>query len=312
MRVLLVIATIALVACLGISYGVYHEYTKARTYNSDTLFVQKGMGGRAIAQEIKSQTETYPLVTLMLMKLAITNPIHAGEYDLSDSPSFKTLFDRLNTQTTIKRSVTVPEGLTVYQVIELMKRNDHITDDCPDYKAMTEGSLLPETYGFIRGETCTSLLTRMGNAMTTILDELWDKRDDSLPYKNKEDALIMASIIEKETGVASERARVAGVFVNRLNIGMPLQSDPTTIYALTDGTGEMERELYRSDWKLAHPFNTYFIPALPPAPIANPGKESIYAALHPEPHGYFYFMATGTGGHDFAKTLDEHNRNVHK
>ncbi len=302
-----------LIAIIGgaVGFYIFNQYQSPHVYKSDTLFVQKGMGGQKISHEIARTSDENPYLVMGLMRLSVHSNIHAGEYDLSDNPSLKTLFDRLNTQMTIKRSVTIPEGLTVYQVINIIKANDKVVDNCPTYKDIDEGSLLPETYEFIRGETCQSLLTRMQTAMRETLDQLWIARRNQLPYKNKNDALVMASIIEKETGVASERARVAGVFVNRLNNGMPMQSDPTTIYALTDGTGELGRLLTRADWKIEHPYNTYFITALPPKPIANAGKESIKAALHPEQHEYYYFVASGNGGHNFGKTLDEHNNNIH-
>jgi len=152
----------------------------------------------------------------------------------------------------------------------------------------------------------------MGDAMTATLAELWSKRQKDLPITTPEEAVVLASVVEKETGVASERPLVAGVFVNRLRKKIPLQSDPTVIYGITLGKSELDRPLSRKDLKTATPYNTYSIQGLPPGPIANPGREALEAVLAPAETAYIYFVADGTGGHAFAKTLNEHNRNVAK
>jgi UPF0755 protein len=170
--------------------------------------------------------------------------------------------------------------------------------------------LLPETYHYSWGDSRADLLKRMQTAMQTAVKAAWDKRSLSLPLDNPKQALVLASIVEKETSVPQERARVAGVFINRLIANMRLQSDPTVVYALTQGSGALGRSLTRADWKFESPYNTYVNEGLPPAPIANPGKASIEAVVNPEQHDFVYFVADGTGGHAFAKTLAEHNRNV--
>ena len=173
-----------------------------------------------------------------------------------------------------------------------------------------EGSLLPETYHYGRGDRRAALIARMAAAMDETLAELWQGRAEGLPFDSPPAAMVLASIVEKETGLAAERRHVAGVFVNRLRRGMRLQSDPTVIYGLTGGAGPLGRPLTRADLETDHPYNTYRIDGLPPHPIANPGREAIAAVLDPLPTGDLYFVADGSGGHVFAPTLDEHNRNV--
>jgi UPF0755 protein len=172
-----------------------------------------------------------------------------------------------------------------------------------------EGSLLPETYIFNRGETRTALIKRMQDDHTRVLNELWAQRAANLPFSTKEEAVILASIVEKETGVASERPRVAAVFVNRLRKGMKLQSDPTIIYGLTKGV-PLGRGIRQSELDKATPYNTYVIVGLPPTPIANPGKASLAAVMNPAQTEDLFFVADGTGGHVFAPTLAEHEKNV--
>ena len=178
-------------------------------------------------------------------------------------------------------------------------------------RATLEGSMLPQTYHYIYGDTRDDVIARMQAAMNKALDDAWNKRAEGLPLKNKEEALVLASIVEKETGVAEERARVAAVFVNRLRIGMRLQTDPSVIYGIEQQLGDaMNRPLTRADLETPTAYNTYVIDGLPPTPIANPGISAIEAALHPAQTDELYFVATGNGGHNFAKTLEEHNANV--
>lgn len=202
----------------------------------------------------------------------------------------------------------IAEGVTSWQVVDALNRLDLLGDDYTE--APAEGSLAPDSYAFIPGDPVASIIDRMTESQARILANAWANRPDGIPLASAEEALILASIIEKETAVPGERRQVASVFVNRLNLGMRLQTDPTVIYGITEGQGVLGRGLRRSELRRETPWNTYVIPALPPTPIANPGKASIEAALNPDESEYIFFVADGTGGHAFATNLDDHNSNV--
>jgi UPF0755 protein len=202
----------------------------------------------------------------------------------------------------------IAEGVTSWQVVDALNGLDLLGDDYGDLPA--EGSLAPDSYEFAPGDPVASIIDRMSASQVRILAEAWANRAEGTPLNSPEEALILASIVEKETGVAEERRQVASVFVNRLNRGMRLQTDPTVIYGITEGQGVLGRGLRQSELRRETPWNTYVIPALPPTPIANPGKASIEAALNPDQSEFIFFVADGTGGHAFAVTLDEHNSNV--
>ena len=204
--------------------------------------------------------------------------------------------------------LVIPEGLTSWQIVEGMRAADFLDGEVADLPA--EGSLAPATIEVNRGEDRNDLLAEMMAAQEQILADAWENREDGLPIDTPEEALILASIIEKETSVPDERGRVASVFVNRLNQGMRLQTDPTVIYGVTNGRGILGRGLRRSELDTETPWNTYVITGLPPTPIANPGRAAIEAALNPDETDFIFFVADGTGGHAFAVTLEEHNRNV--
>ncbi|MFE3835572.1 endolytic transglycosylase MltG [Pseudogemmobacter sonorensis] len=204
--------------------------------------------------------------------------------------------------------ITLAEGVTSWQVVDALKRADFLTGTVEAVPA--EGTLAPDSYEVDKGADRAALVAQMEARQARIMAELWPTRDRDLPYDTPEEAMIMASIIEKETGVADERPLVASVFVNRLRQGMRLQTDPTVIYGITKGEGTLGRGLRQSELRAATPWNTYVIQGLPPTPIANPGRASIQAALNPGESDYIFFVADGTGGHAFAVTLEEHNRNV--
>lgn len=204
--------------------------------------------------------------------------------------------------------VALAEGVTSWQVVDSLSRLEILEGEVTEVPA--EGTLAPDSYEVIPGQSRADLLARMTAAQQAILAEAWANRVDGLPLASPEEALILASIIEKETGVAEERRQVASVFVNRLNRGMRLQTDPTVIYGITKGQGVLGRGLRQSELRGQTPWNTYVIEGLPPTPIANPGRASIEAALDPDDTPFVFFVADGTGGHAFAVTLEEHNRNV--
>ncbi|MDF1872992.1 endolytic transglycosylase MltG [Vannielia sp.] len=207
----------------------------------------------------------------------------------------------------VRYRVTLAEGVTSWQVVDSLSRAGFLTGEA---EVPPEGSLAPDSYEVRKGAEIKPLLARMQAAQQVILAEAWENRAQGLPYDTPEEALIMASIVEKETGVPEERRQVASVFVNRLEAGMKLQTDPTVIYGITEGRGVLGRGIRQSELRARTPYNTYVIDALPPTPIANPGRLSIEAALNPDSTDYVFFVADGTGGHAFATTLEEHNENV--
>ncbi len=213
-------------------------------------------------------------------------------------------------QPDIRWRVTLAEGVTSWQVVDALKRADFLDGTIKTVPA--EGTLSPDSYEVEKGGDRAALIAEMEQRQSATLADLWAARAEGLPYKTPEEALIMASIVEKETGIAEERRQVASVFVNRLEKGMKLQTDPTVIYGITKGEGVLGRGLRQSELRRETPWNTYVIAGLPPTPIANPGRLSIEAALNPDTTDYLYFVANGTGGHAFATTLADHNENVAK
>jgi UPF0755 protein len=211
-------------------------------------------------------------------------------------------------ETDTRYRVAMAEGVTSWQVLDALRNLDLLEMDVAETPA--EGSLAPDSYEFVPGTTVSSILDQMMAAQSQILTEAWVGRADGVPLASPQEALILASIVEKETGVPEERRQVASVFVNRLNQGMRLQTDPTVIYGITKGEGILGRGLRQSELRRETPWNTYVIPALPLTPIANPGRASIEAALNPDSSPFIFFVADGTGGHAFATTLADHNRNV--
>lgn len=204
--------------------------------------------------------------------------------------------------------ITLAEGVTSWQVVDALKRADFLTGEVKDLPP--EGTLSPDSYEVEKGANRATLIAEMTARQTAVLADLWAARAEGLPYDTPEQALIMASIVEKETGIAEERRKVASVFINRLAQGMRLQTDPTVIYGITKGEGVLGRGLRQSELRRETPYNTYVIDGLPPGPIANPGRLSIEAALNPETTDFLYFVADGSGGHAFAATLEAHNENV--
>ncbi len=246
-----------------------------------------------IVRELDPATQSYN-------EVADFDPVKAAPADyaaLADDPA-------------VRWRVTVAEGTTAWQVVEGLKLADFLKGEVA--AAPAEGTLAPDSYEVGRGSARADLLAEMERRQAGVMAELWPKRADGLPYKTPEEAMVMASIIEKETGVPEERGRVASVFLNRLAQGMKLQTDPTVIYGVTKGQGILGRGLRQSELRRETPYNTYVIAGLPPGPIANPGRDSIAAALNPEKTDYLFFVADGSGGHAFAATLAEHNENVKK
>lgn len=241
--------------------------------------------------------------------VAMLRPTEVVRFDpaLAEYPA---VFTKMLDDQATRIRITLAEGVTSWQVVEALKRAEFLSGEVKEVPA--EGYLMPGSYEIKRGASRAELLADMEARQRATIERLWAERAGDLPYDTPEEALVMASIVEKETGVPEERPVVASVFVNRLRQGMKLQTDPTVIYGLTGGKSVLGRGLRQSELKKDNPYNTYVIEGLPPTPIANPGEESIRAALNPAQSDYLFFVADGTGGHVFAKTLDEHNRNVAK
>ncbi len=303
----------AIVVAAATAYFGYREYREPGPLDADTtLIIQSGTGVAAIARQLQdagviAEARLFRAAARLTDKAA---KLRAGEYRFAAGISLEETLDLLVSGETVVRKITIPEGLTSAEIVALIAGAEGLSgeiDALPE-----EGTLLPETFHFTYGDPRSGILDRMRSDMQAVLDELWQGRVENLPVATPQEAVILASIIEKETAVAGERPMVASVFVNRLRRGMPLQSDPTVVYALTQGKGPLGRALTRADWKVDDPYNTYAISGLPPGPIANPGRESLQAALNPAETEFLYFVADGSGGHAFAKTLAEHNRNVAK
>jgi UPF0755 protein len=231
-----------------------------------------------------------------------------GEYQFTKNASLADVVDTIIENKVVQHSFTVAEGLTSEQIVARLLENTALSGQIKDIPR--EGTLLPETYRFTLGMPRDQIVQRMQQGHKRVLQEVWDHRSPDLPYKTPEQLVTMASIVEKETGKPEERTRVAAVFVNRLKTKMRLQSDPTIIYGLTGGKGALGRPILRSEIDQATPYNTYVIDGLPPGPIANPGRASLEAAANPARTKELYFVADGTGGHAFADSYAEHQKNV--
>jgi len=239
--------------------------------------------------------------------LGLTGTPKAGEYAISPGASMVEIFDMLRKGKGLQYSFTVPEGFSSALTMDAMKADVHLVGDVVD--APPEGSLLPETYLYSRNTSRADLIKRMQEAQQKLLAQLWAKRAPNLPFSTPAQAVVLASIVEKETSIPEEYPQVAAVFVNRLRQNVRLESDPTIIYGITKGR-PLGRALTRTDIDTKTEWNTYRIDGLPPTPISNPGRKALAAVLNPAQTENLFFVADGTGGHAFARTLDEHNENV--
>lgn len=311
--VLLVFLTIAVAAMAGVSDWAMTWFASEGPLQQEKIVViPKGANVDRIAGKLQSEgvidNANFFKIAVRLKKVG--GNLKAGEFLFPAKVSAEGAITILSRGKAISRKVTIPEGRTVWDVIEILNAVEGLSGEIESLPA--EGSLLAETYHFQMSDSRQSVIERMSAAMVVKVDELWASRVPDLPYKNKQEAIIMASIIEKETGVNSERDVVASVYINRLRVGMRLQADPTVIYGMTGGQGKLNRPLLRKDLKKQNPYNTYMNKGLPPGPIGNPGVEALKAALNPAETEFIFFVANGTGGHTFTKTLKEHNRAVQK
>jgi UPF0755 protein len=305
--------TILTIGAVGGVYYFFHEYQAPGPLEADTTFlVREGAGVNEIAASLErkniiSQARVFNGVSKFLLG---DKSLRHGEYEIKAHASMLEIVDLLRSGKSIQYSVTLPEGLTVKQIFKKLAQDPILEGDLP-VDLPPEGSLFPDTYKFTRGYKRAAVVQQMKAAEARVLDEVWAKRDKDLPIATKEDLLILASIVEKETGKSDERPQVASVFLNRLKKNMRLQSDPTIIYGLYGGDGKpVDGAILQSDIDKETPYNTYVIKGLPPTPIANPGRAALEAVANPSHTSYLYFVADGTGGHAFASTLAEHNENV--
>ncbi len=306
-KLLLMAIVIILLAAAWLKQAVY---VAGNLDAETTILINRGAGSGQVAYQLANAgIIRYPWLFKIAARLkGLDKNLKAGEYLFATHISMADVLSQMSRGEVLYRKLTLPEGLTTAQMLNIIRDNEFLSGEITENPA--EGSLLPETYSFFRGDSRDSIIVQAKEAMQSALSEVWAKRDETVPVKNTQELLILASIVEKETGVADERPLVASVFVNRLRKGMRLQTDPTVIYALTGGKTELERVLTKRDLLIDNPYNTYKYYGLPPAPICNPGRAALEAAAHPEISNYLYFVANGTGGHNFAASLNEHNRNV--
>ena len=307
LKIFIIISGIA--AVFLYSHAQKVVYTPHKVTEDTFVQIESGMPLQKIAEMLRANKlieNNYEFI--LYVKFNKLYPkFKAGEYLINNDISIAGLVDLFSGGKAHLRKLTIPEGLTSREAMEIILNNEYLTDD---FTPIKEGEILPETYTFTRNESRQKLINQAKDALNKVLQQAWDERDADLPLKNKEEMLVLASIVEKETGIAGERPQVASVFINRLRKNMLLQTDPTVVYAITKGEVDLNRPLLRKDLEIDSPYNTYKYAGLPPTPICNPGKDAIIAVAHPDKTPYLYFVASGTGGHNFARTLEEHNQNV--
>jgi UPF0755 protein len=312
--VMTVVVFVALAAA-GAVYYAMHEYEKPGPLEANKNFiVRSGAGISEIASNLeRNEIITDSRVFRFVSEAYLSNDtLKAGEYEIKAHASMQEIMELLKSGKSILYSVSLPEGLTVKQMFHRLADDPVLVGDLPA-ELPPEGSLKPDTYKFTRGTDRNEIVKQMTAAQKALVQQIWEKRDPDLPVSTIEEFVTLASIVEKETGRADERPRVASVFINRLEKGMRLQSDPTIIYGIFGGDGKpADRAILRSDLDKQTPYNTYLIKGLPPTPIANPGRAALEAVANPSRTPELYFVADGTGGHVFAETLDEHNANVRR
>ncbi len=309
--IVLLLAVLAAAGAGGAWYWANQQFTAEGPAGPDqTVQLPRGAGLISIA----SQLEREGVITDgELFRWMVTidggdRSLRAGEFAIPQGASMADIYAILQSGDTIQHPITAAEGLTSAMIVQVLNDADVLTGEITTVPA--EGSLLPETFLVDRGTPRQELLDRMAEAQTNLLDELWDSRAEDLPFDTREEAIILASVVEKETGIAEERPLVAAVFVNRLRQGIRLQSDPTIIYGISQGES-LGRGIRRSELDNAdNPYNTYQIDGLPPTPIANPGPDAIRAVLNPPESDYLFFVTDGTGGHAFSETYAEHQVHV--
>ena len=300
----------AVIGLVGFAAALVEERKTGPLAADKVVLIERDDDGGPIADQLEHAgvIESAPLFSAMTLVDGNHGALKRGEYSFKAGVSMREVEQELLSGKVLLHAITVPEGLTSEQVVQRLRDNDVLVGEVRE--PPREGSLLPETYKFARGETRQALLTKMSKDQAKAVDEIWKKRAPDLPIKSPGELVTLASIVEKETGKVEERPRVAGVFVNRLLKHMKLQSDPTIVYGLVFGKGTLGHSITKAELDQATPYNTYNIDGLPPGPICNPGKAALEAVANPSHSKELYFVADGTGGHVFAETLDQHLKNV--
>lgn len=306
--IMLTTVVVLAVAVMGLVY-VYMQ-TPGEQITSRVLIFPKGTAVTLFVDRMaENGVIDHPLLFRLGLKLFYKNvAFQAGEYEFPGKSKPQEVIRRLSLGVRVVRKFTIPEGYTNYQILQKLHSTNGLFGIINT--SATEGTLLPQTYLFSYGDEKQAIIDQMQIRFQETMEELWANRSHNLPFNSPEEAVTLASIVEKETGRSEERPLIAGVFINRLRKGMALQTDPTIIYALSQGKGFLDRTLNRKDWKVDSPYNTYSYTGLPPGPIANPGRDAIIAVLHPYETDALFFVADGKGGHHFSATLAEHNKYV--
>jgi UPF0755 protein len=302
----------AVALCGGLYFGKLRFIEPGPLTETRTVVIKEGAGLKRIAEQLGQAgvIDSETIFGIGVRAYGSAGDLKPGEYAFAPGTSMYQAMDAIRSGRGVIHKVTLAEGLTIRQIFDKVAANEVLEGPLPSVLP-PEGSLLPETYPFQRGATRQEIVQRMQKARAQLLAEIWSKRIPGLPLKSPEELATLASIVEKETGKANERPRVAAVFINRLKKGMRLQSDPTIIYGLFGSAGKPDdRPILRSDLDKPTPYNTYLIDGLPPGPIANPGRASLEAVANPSRTDDLFFVADGTGGHAFAVTLAEHEENV--
>jgi UPF0755 protein len=300
----------AAVAALAFGYAGHAVRRPGPLTADKTMIISPGSENDDIAEQLASAgiIESTTEFSLALLFEGARSKLKAGEYLFKQGASLQDVIDEIVQGRAVLHALTIPEGLTSRQIVERLRAEEALAGDI--HEVPREGALLPETYKFQRGDSRDKLLQKMARDQKQMVDDIWRRRAPDLPLASPYDLVTLASIVEKETGRADERPRVAAVFINRLRKHMRLQSDPTIVYGIVGGQGPLGRPLTRSDIDTPNRYNTYAIDGLPPGPIANPGRAAMEAVANPAKTNALYFVADGTGGHVFSESLDAHNRNV--
>lgn len=314
MKIRIILITLVFISMLGSSlvYLELSHYINAPNDQSKAvrIIIPRGYSVKKIAKELaRNQVIKYPRVFWTVHRIFFPDAyMQAGEYEIPPHSSVRDIIDMMQEGDVIVHKFMVPEGGLTKEVVDRVRDEEMLIGDVT--RKFKDGDFLADTYHYTYGETKMMLLSRIYKKSQDKIDELWSKREANLPLASKEEAVILASIIEKETGIESERFRIAGVFINRLRKKMRLQADPTVIYAITQGQYAFKRSITSKDLRIKSLYNTYLYTGLPPTAICNPGVKSLEAALHPLITKEIFFVADGKGGHNFSSNLVSHNKYV--